>query len=105
MSRSTTVTVGAQAKSAWIPLNRYNPRKLFAVHLAAASNLTYSVEFTADDVQANGFVPADANVFTHADLSSKTANAFLAGPYLFSAVRLNVTAYTAGNATLTVTEG
>lgn len=72
----------------------------FAVVLSPGASLTYTVEHTFDDIDAPGFTPASATWFPHEDIVNQTVNAD--GNYAFpcSAIRLNVTARTAGSATL-----
>jgi hypothetical protein len=72
------------------------------VTLTAGATLTYTVQHTFDDVFAAGFTPAGASWFPHATLAAKTASSD--GNYVapVTAIRLNVTAYTSGSATLTV---
>lgn len=105
MPRLHQVTVSSQAASAWIPLDRFSPHKSISVRVAAESNLTYSVEFTNDDVQDAAFVAADASVQTITDLATKTANAIYSGILPARAVRLNVSAFSAGSATLQINQG
>jgi len=64
--------------------------------------LTYTVEHTFDDVFDKNFDPATAAWFPNSGLSAKTAS--LDGNYAFpiTAVRLNVSSYTGGSATMTV---
>lgn len=102
--RPVTVTVSSQAASQPIPLDHYQgPFNVgVGVALSAGATLTYSVEHTFDDVWAAGFNPATAVWFSNSGLAAKTTS--LDGNYAFpvTAVRLNVTAYTSGNATMTV---
>lgn len=71
------------------------------VVVAGGSTLTYSVQHTFDDPFAAGFNPATATWFTHATLTGQTASAD--GNYAFPvrAIRVNITAYTAGSVTWT----
>jgi len=102
--RPTRVTVGAEGASAPIPLDHYrDPFNVgVAVVLSSGASLTYSVEHTFDDVFAKDFNPSTATWFTNSGLGAKTAS--LDGNYAFpvTAVRLNVTSYTGGDATMTV---
>lgn len=102
--RPVRVTVGALASSAPIPLDNYQvPFNIgIAVVLSAGASLTYTVEHTFDDVFSSGFNPATATWFPSSGLATK--NASLDGNYAFPivALRLTVTAYTSGNATMTV---
>lgn len=102
--RPVRVTVGSQAASNVIPLDTYqDPFNVsIGVVLSAGASLTYSVQHTFDDVFADNFDPATATWFTNAGLSAKTTS--LDGNYTMpvTAIRLNVTTYSSGNATMTV---
>ena len=102
--RPIRVTVGAQAVSSVVPLDTYqNPFNVsIGVALSAGASLTYSVQHTFDDVQAPGFDPSTATWFTNSGLSAKTTS--LDGNYTLpvTALRLNVTSYSGGTATMTV---
>lgn len=102
--RPIRVSVGSATTSAAIPLDQYiSPFNVsIGVTLSAGATLTYKVQHTFDDVFAAGFDPATATWFDHASLTAKTASAD--GNYAFpvSAIRLNVTAYTSGTATMNV---
>lgn len=102
--RPIRVTVSSQAASAVIPLDQYiSPFNVgLSVNLSAGATLTYTVQHTFDDVFAPGFDPASATWYNHASLFDKTASA--EGNYVLpaTAIRLNVTAYTDGAATMNV---
>lgn len=102
--RPVRVTVYSQTASQPIPLDvNQSPFSVgVGVALSAGATLTYSVEHTFDDVWAAGFNPSTAVWFSNSGLAAKTTS--LDGNYAFpvTAVRLNVTAYTSGNATMTV---
>lgn len=102
--RPIRVMVGSATTSAVIPLDQYiSPFNVsIGVTLSAGAGLTYKVQHTFDDVFDPSFNPATAAWFDHASVTGKTANAD--GNYAFpiKGLRLNVTAYTTGNATLTV---
>lgn len=102
--RPIRVTVGAQDVSRVVPLDTYqDPFNVsIGVALSAAASLTYSVQHTFDDVQAPDFDPTTATWFTNSGLSAKTTS--LDGNYAFpvTAIRLNVTTYSSGTATMTV---
>lgn len=70
------------------------------VVLSAGASLTYTVEHTFDDVFASNFNPATATWFPNSGLTAQTTSkdGNYAAPV--AAVRLNVTAYTSGTATL-----
>lgn len=102
--RPIRVTVASQAASAPVPLDHYQgPFNVgIAVVLSSGATLTYTVEHTFDDVFAKDFDASTATWFPNSGLTSKTAS--LDGNYAFPimAVRLSVTAYTEGTATMTV---
>lgn len=98
--RPQTVTVSSQTASAWIPVNhRAEPGFGIGIGVTMTGTLTYSVEHTFDDIQDPTVTPI---AFSHSTIAGKTVNAD--GNYAFPvrAVRLNVTAYTSGSATMTL---
>jgi hypothetical protein len=98
------VTVSSQAASAWIPVDMYQtPFNIgFGVVLSGGASLTYTVEHTFDDVFDSTVTPT---AFPHASVASETTNQD--GNYAFPvrAIRLNVSTYTSGTATLTILQG
>ena len=104
--RPVRVTVSSQAASAPIPLDHYQgPFNVgIGVAVSAGATLTYSVQHTFDDVWAQGFDPSTAVWYPNASLAAKTTT--LDGNYAFpvTAIRLNVTSYTSGSATMTVVQ-
>ena len=105
--RPIRVSVGSATTSAVIPMDQYiSPFNVgLSVNLTAGASLTYTVEHTFDDVFASNFSAATAKWYPHATLAAKTASAD--GNYAFpvKAVRLNVTAWTAGRAILDLIQG
>lgn len=103
MANTTRVTVGSQTTSVPIPLSTYaDPFNVgLGVKLSAGASLTYTVEHTFDDVQSASFTPATAVWYSNATIVAQTTNKD--GNYAFpvTAIRLNVTAWTSGTATLT----
>jgi hypothetical protein len=63
--------------------------------------VTYTVQYTFDDVFASGFSPASANWVDHPSLTAQTATKDSNIAYPVRGVRINVTAGT-GTARLTV---
>lgn len=102
--RPVRVTVSSATASAPIPMDQYlNPFNVgLGVVLSPGASLTYTVQHTFDDVFSETFNPATATWFPHATLAAQTASS--SGNYAFavSAIRLNVTAFTSGSATLNV---
>jgi archaellum component FlaF (FlaF/FlaG flagellin family) len=102
--RPIRVSVSSATTSQVIPLDQYiSPFNVsIGVALSAGASLTYKIQHTFDDVFSTSFNPATATWFDHATLVSKTASSD--GNYAFpvSAIRINVTPYTSGTATLNV---
>jgi hypothetical protein len=73
-----------------------------SVALSAGASLTYTVQHTYDDVFAKDFDPATATWFNNTSLSTKTTSSD--GNYILPvvAIRLNVTVYSSGSATMTL---
>jgi len=104
--RPIRVTVSSATVSAALPLDQYiSPFNIgLGVSLSAGASLTYTVQHTFDDVWAAGFDPATANWFNHATMTSKTTSFDGNYAYPVTAIRLNVTSYTSGEATLTAVQ-
>lgn len=104
--RPINVTVSSLSNSAVIPMDTYqDPFNVgLAVKLSAGASLTYTVQHTFDDVQAKNFDPSTATWYPHASLATKTASAD--GNYAFpvTAIRLNVSVYSSGSATMTIVQ-
>jgi hypothetical protein len=100
--RPTSISVGSAASSAWIPVDHLkNPFNIgFGVTIGAGV-LTYKVQHTFDDVQDAAVTPV---AFDHPDVTGETTNQD--GNYAFPirALRLTVTAWTSGTATLTIVQ-
>lgn len=104
--RPIRVTVGSVAASNTVPLEQYiSPFNLgLGVSLSVGADLTYTVQHTFDDVFARNFNPATANWFSHATMVNKTTSFDGNYAYPITAIRLNVTAYVSGSATLTIVQ-
>lgn len=101
--RPTSVTVsGATGSSATIPLNWRSQSFAVGFGVVITGTLTYKVEHTFDNVFDASVTPT---WFDHDLIVGQTANAD--GNYAFPIVgmRLTVTAWTSGSATLTVVQG
>lgn len=100
--RSTIVTVAAVATSAAIPVDRWQ-RGGFANNMGLSveitGTLTAKVQFTLDDVFDVTVTPV---WFDHATLTGLTASTAGAQLVPCRAIRLNVTAFTSGSASLVV---
>lgn len=100
--RPTSVSRSAAGTSAWIPVDyRQNPFNI-GLGLVISGTLTADVEHTFDDVFDSSVTPT---AFKHDTMTGKSANDD--GNYAFPirAIRLNLTAYTSGSATLTILQG
>lgn len=103
MPRPIRKTLSAVGVTPPIPMDIYPPTHIsVAVTLAPASTLTYTVQHTYDDVFREGFDPATATWFNNADLTGDIANGETNYVVPVTAIRLNVTAFTSGSATITV---
>lgn len=104
--RPVTEIVAAQAVSNPIPMDTFqNPFNVgIGVTVSAGATLTYKVQHTFDDVFSPTFVASSATWFDHATLTGKTASSDGNYAYPITALRLNVTAYTSGSATITVVQ-
>ncbi len=102
--RPIRVAVGSATTSPVIPLDQYiSPFNVsVGVTLSAGASLTYKVQYTYDDVFASTFNPSTATWFDHSTLVGKTASADGNFTLPVSAIRLNVTPYTSGTATMNV---
>ena len=98
------VTVSSASPSQAIPLNfNTSPFNVsIGVNLSAGASLTYSVQYTFDDVFAPNFNPSTANWFTHGTLTGKTSSSDGNIAFPVTAVRLNVTPYVSGTAQIVV---
>ena len=101
--RPQVITKSSAGTTAWIPLDyKQNPFNVgFGVTIGAGV-LTYDVEHTFDDVFDSTVTPT---AFKNSTVVAQTTNKD--GNYAFPvrAVRLNITAYTSGSATLTLLQG
>ena len=102
--RPIRVTVGSATSSAPIPLDHYrSPFNVgIGVTVSAGGTLTYTVEHTFDDVFSPGFDAATATWFPTTSLSAASASATGNLAFPVTAVRLRVSAYTSGSATMTL---
>lgn len=94
--RPQSITVSSATTSAWLPVDhRKIPFNIgFGVVVSAGGVLTYKIQYSFDD--------DGATAFDHDDVTGETTNQ--PGNFAFPVrlVRLNVTAWTSGTATLTM---
>jgi hypothetical protein len=102
--RPIRVTLSSATSSNPIILDHY--RAPFSVGIgvtfSAGAVLTYTVEYTYDDVFSDTFNPSTATWFPVTALAAKNAalDASISSP--FTALRFRVSAYTGGSATINV---
>lgn len=104
--RPVVKSVSSQAASAPIVVSQYNQFQVgFGVVLSNTPTLTYTVQHTFDvlgDGTNGTTTPANAKWFDHPTVAAETTDQDGNYAYPIYALRLNVTAYTAGTATITV---
>lgn len=100
--RPVRVTLVALGASAPIPLDHYRSPFSVSVNVLVSGTLTYSVEHTYDDVFSPGFNIASAQWLSPTALASKGVSAEGSYTAPVVAIRLNVTAFTSGSASMTV---
>ena len=97
----STKTVSSQTTSPWIPLDDNQAAFSATVAVAVSGTLTYSVEFTLDNVQDPAVTPVAFPIGLVGETTSNST--YLRSPV--KAIRLNVTAFTSGSATIGVRQG
>lgn len=102
--RAIRLSLSSAASTVPIPMDQYlDPFNVgLSVDLSAGASLTYTVEHTFQNVYDPAFDPATAVWYPNTGLSAKTASTD--GNYSFpvSAIRLRVSVYASGTATLNV---
>lgn len=101
---SYSVTLGSATTSQAVPVNlkRYKQGVGLIVTLSSGANLTASVQVTGDNVQTPTYVAASGNWNDHDTLKALTASANGNLAFPVTAVRLNITPWTSGTATLSI---
>ena len=105
MARPIRKTLSSATSTLAIPLD-YAYRDPFnvslGVSLTAGASLTYTVEYTLDDVFDPLFNPATATWVPVTGLSAQTVGAQANIAFPVTAVRLRVSTFTSGSATITI---
>lgn len=104
MARPMRVTASAAGAQSPFILNQAGPSPFnvgIGCAISAGATLTYSVEYTFDDVFAPSYDPATGNWTALTGLTAQTATKDSNIAYPVMAIRLNVTAYTSGSVTMT----
>lgn len=98
MRPQTTSAITSVAASSPIVVDSRGSQSRLGIQVTAGVG-TYTVQMTADDVFANGYVAASGNWFSvpTAGLVAATTSQMLEVTCPCTAVRLNVTAYTSGS--------
>ena len=97
----STKTVSSQTTSPWIPLDDNQAAFSATVVVEVSGTLTYTVEFTLDNVQDPAVTPVAFPIGLVGETTSNTT--FIRSPV--KAIRLNVTAFTSGSATIGARQG
>lgn len=97
----STKTVSSQTTSPWIPLDDNQAAFSATVAVAVSGTLTYTVEFTLDNVQDPAVTPVAFPIGLVGETTSNTT--FIKSPV--KAIRLNVTSFTSGSATIGARQG
>ena len=98
----TNVEVGTTnaGESSWMALDRGRPLKGISVELSSGASLTYEVQYAAWEL--DGAAETSVLAIADATLTAKTTSAGLATTMIWPHIRLKVTSFTSGTATLKV---
>ncbi len=100
--RPQVITKSSSGTTAWIPVDYKQSPFNVGFGVVVSGTLTYDIEHTFDDVFDSTVTPT---AFKHATVVSQTTNKDGSYTAPVRAIRLNVTAFTAGSATLTLLQG
>jgi len=104
-----TITGGAgtQIVSRVCPIDYYISPANIALNVVVTGSITYTVQYTFDDVFAAGYDPANGNWTNHPTLVTKTVTADSNISYPVRGIRIISPASpsSTGNATLTIIQG
>lgn len=97
-------TLSSATSTTPVPMDLYrDPFNVsLAVSLPAGTSLTYTVEYTVDDVFSNTFDPATATWVSVTGMAAQTTGTQGNIAFPVTAIRLRVSAFTSGSATLTI---
>lgn len=100
--RPIVVTVSSATSSNVIPMDwNQNPFSV-GFGVVVSGTLTYTVQYTFDNVFADGFTPAGATWYDHPVVAAQTASNVGNFAFPVRGVRLTVSSYSSGSATLTL---
>jgi len=97
----STKTVSSQTTSPWIPLDDNQAAFNATIGVTVSGTLTYSVEFTLDNIQDPSVTPTAFATTLVGETVSKSVSI----QYPIKAVRLNVTSFTSGSAIIGARQG
>ena len=100
--RPQVITKSSSGTTAWIPVDYKQSPFNVGFGVVVSGTLTYDIEHTFDDVFDSTVTPT---AFKHATVVSQTTNKDGSYTAPVRAIRLNVTAFTSGSATLTLLQG
>jgi uncharacterized protein YgiM (DUF1202 family) len=101
--RPTSVTVGSQTSSAWIPVDYRQTNFNLGISVVSSGTNTWKVEVTMDDPYTT--TPTAITAPSPLDTGSGGTNEIGNITIPCRAVRLTVSAWTSGAATMTVVQG
>jgi hypothetical protein len=101
--RSVILSVTGVGVSAVYPPDHYVSPFNVSLGVLVTGTVTYTVQYTYDNVFASGYVPASGNWVDHPSLTSQTATKDSNIAYPVSGIRISVSAGT-GTAKLTATQ-
>jgi hypothetical protein len=102
--RPWSYTVSSQTTSpVFIPDYIISPFNI-GMAVVVSGTLTYTVQHTFDDVFAPGFDPATATWIDHSTLAAQSTTKDSNYAFPVRGIRLNVTAYTNGSATINLVQ-
>jgi len=101
----TTGTVGNSnaLETAWVALEYERPVKGISVQLSTGASLTYEVQYGAAK-RTNSVAETDILALADGTLTAKTANAGIVATIPFPLIRLKITSFVSGTATLRIAE-
>ncbi len=103
--RPTSVTVSSQTTSAAIPVDRAQSVFNLGISVVSTGTLTWSVEVTMDNIFDPAVTPTWITAPAPFETGAGGTNEVGSITVPCTAVRLNVSAYTSGSATMTVVQG
>lgn len=103
--RPTSVTVGSQTSSAWIPVNYKQTPFNLGIQVTGSGTNTWKVEMTSDDIFDSTVTPTAVTAPSPLETGSGATAEQGSITIPCRAVRLTISAYTSGSATMTVIQG